>query len=406
MSYYILPKKNIDFDIQVTYSVNNKIIEPIVSFSLFYYLSQAKLQVCNIVREETESRIIRKHEMVVQGPRYRTKEKEKEKENTDITLEFLNKILNPYEFIFSYVPQSILSVSKLRPYSNIFYIFMEIIQMFNLLDFFEDKNINTIHYGPNSPAVVECLDMLREDSNDVNWKYPNVQGNKWTTKDSLAPLQNLGPLQNSNVSFLSYELHESDYKNNNKYFMGVINILCNIICNQSMNGVAIIKLHNIFYKPIIDVLFMLTSMYEKIYIIKPNNTNMFDSERYIICKNFILNQQRIVTYNYYLYHLNNIVVDKEIVSIIKNDLPYYFMNKIEESNIIIGHQQLEYIDHLISLYKSKNREDKIEIIKKNNIQKCILWCDKFKIPYNKFTDRINIFLQQPSASVAVHSEEA
>jgi len=31
-------------------------------------------------------------------------------------------------------------------------------------------------------------------------------------------------------------------------------------------------------------------------------------------------------------------------------------------------------------------------LKKSNIQKCIQWCDKFKIPYNKFTDKVNIFL--------------
>jgi hypothetical protein len=65
---------------------------------------------------------------------------------------------------------------------------------------------------------------------------------------------------------------------------------------------------------------------------------------------------------------------------------------LEELNIIIGHQQLEFMDQLISLYKNKNREDKIESLKKSNIQKCIQWCDKFKIPYNKFTDKVNIFL--------------
>jgi hypothetical protein len=77
---------------------------------------------------------------------------------------------------------------------------------------------------------------------------------------------------------------------------------------------------------------------------------------------------------------------------LKEEIPYYFVNKLEESNIIIGHQQIEFIDQLISLYKNKNREDKIETFKKNNIQKCIQWCDKFKIPYNKFTDKVNIFL--------------
>ena len=65
---------------------------------------------------------------------------------------------------------------------------------------------------------------------------------------------------------------------------------------------------------------------------------------------------------------------------------------MEESNIIIGHLQLEQYDQIINLVKNKNKDDKIETLKKNNIQKCIQWCDKHKIPYNKFVDKLNIFL--------------
>jgi hypothetical protein len=36
--------------------------------------------------------------------------------------------------------------------------------------------------------------------------------------------------------------------------------------------------------------------------------------------------------------------------------------------------------------------DKIESLKKTNIQKCIQWCEKFKIPNNKFAEKVNIFL--------------
>ena len=61
-------------------------------------------------------------------------------------------------------------------------------------------------------------------------------------------------------------------------------------------------------------------------------------------------------------------------------------------NIIIGQQQIEALDQIVLLYKNKNKDDKIEIIKKNNIQKSVTWCEKFKIPCNKFTEKTNIFL--------------
>ena len=61
-------------------------------------------------------------------------------------------------------------------------------------------------------------------------------------------------------------------------------------------------------------------------------------------------------------------------------------------NIIIGQQQLEALNQVISIVKTKNKDEKIEILKKTNIQKSVNWCEKFKIPYNKFSDKINIFL--------------
>jgi hypothetical protein len=73
-------------------------------------------------------------------------------------------------------------------------------------------------------------------------------------------------------------------------------------------------------------------------------------------------------------------------------VPYYFKNKIDDLNIIIGQQQLEAFDQIITLYKNKNKEDKIESIKKTNIQKSVSWCEKYKIPCNKFAEKINIFL--------------
>jgi hypothetical protein len=61
-------------------------------------------------------------------------------------------------------------------------------------------------------------------------------------------------------------------------------------------------------------------------------------------------------------------------------------------NIIIGQQQLESIDQIINILKNKNKDEKIETIKKSNIQKSIAWCEKFKIPHNKFSEKVNIFL--------------
>ena len=66
---------------------------------------------------------------------------------------------------------------------------------------------------------------------------------------------------------------------------------------------------------------------------------------------------------------------------------------MDDMNIIIGQQQIESLDIIINILKNKNREDKIETIKKSNIQKSVAWCEKYKIPCNRFLEKINIFLQ-------------
>ena len=135
-------------------------------------------------------------------------------------------------------------------------------------------------------------------------------------------------------------------------------------------------------------------MFDKIFIIKPLTSNILNGERYIVCKCF---NMRYLEENYIKLEKNieNILLSNikiNIHSLISNEIPYFFLNKIEESNAMIGQQQLETYSQLINLYNNKNKEDKINILKRNNIQKCIQWCIKKQIPYNNFTDKVNIFL--------------
>jgi len=55
-------------------------------------------------------------------------------------------------------------------------------------------------------------------------------------------------------------------------------------------------------------------------------------------------------------------------------------------------KQLEAFDQIITIYKNKNKDEKIDNIKKINIQKSVAWCEKYKIPCNKFSEKTNIFL--------------
>ena len=81
----------------------------------------------------------------------------------------------------------------------------------------------------------------------------------------------------------------------------------------------------------------------------------------------------------FIKNYDSIYTDYNISSIINSELPNYFMNKIDDMNIMLGHQQLEVINNMFRILKGKNREEKIENLKKTNMQKCISWCEKMNL---------------------------
>jgi hypothetical protein len=181
----------------------------------------------------------------------------------------------------------------------------------------------------------------------------------------------------------------------NTYIISLINTLMIIFRNQEKNGSCIIKISQTFNKPIIDILYILSSLYDKTYILKPNTSNITTYDKYIICKGFQKNEikQKIHKINYFkLIIFLKKLEGKKIVSILDSEIPYYYLTKLDDINMTIGQQQIESLDLIINLLKNKNKEEKIELIKKNGIQKSVAWCEKYKIPCNKFSEKTNIFL--------------
>ena len=325
--------------------------------------------------------------------------------NLDIQNEEMNNIkknINTHEFLFTKVPDINIPVCKVVPKSYIFFIIIEIINVFNIFDLFSNKTVELISYSENSECVINSLNVFK----DYNVKYKNIniihqslnekdlitQKNDYNF-DSQVCFSNFNNISSPKTEFFIFLFYEIEmYTNIHIYTQGLIKIVYNMLINQKENGISIIKIDHIFYKPVIDILFLLTSLYEKVYIIKPNSSDITTNERFIVCKNFDASLEMI---EYYILNLKICISEKEkfIYSLIDHDLiPCYFLNKLEDLNITIIHQQIETLDQIIGIAKNKNKEDKLCVSKKNNIQKCILWCEKNKIPYNKLFDKSNTFL--------------
>ena len=313
--------------------------------------------------------------------------------------ENIRNIIHPYKFIYSNVPNTSISVSKLKPFSNTFYDFIEIIKSLNIFELYTNKKINTLLFGENSYAIMECMDIIREDYSD-NYNYINDFKNYYF-------IINSNDIQKKSIDFLFYDLFIQQNGNTvvmNNYNI-IIKLLHSIFCYQNIHGICVIKVGDLFYKPIIDLLYILSNSYNNIYIIKPITSDITNNEKYIVCKDFSIHDNNLELYTQYLLEfikndntlLNDIINnnmnsnDIHLHNIIKNEIPSHFLNKIEELNIIFGNNQLDAYNSMLNLMKHKNKEEKIDSIKKINIQKSIHWCEKNNIPHNKFIEKLNIF---------------
>jgi hypothetical protein len=356
MNFYILPKNNNIFKIIPILKIDK--IETYTTHSLLIFYKDILEQIEKI--------------------------KKNDKDYPSEIVDNLFKTISPYEYIFSIIPGTQITISKLKVSSNTFYDFYEIANTINFIDTFS-KNINALYISENCNDLVYCHELLRKNENDFTISCENIDN----VKDINVDLFNI----------IFYEIKNEDFNNINNYVIQLLKILNIILSKQINNGNCIIKISNIFYKPIIDILYIFSSMYDKVYIIKPNTSNVNSFDKYIVCNNFILNDNTKNTYQYYYSqielflssYVNNVNVNN-IFSILSIEIPAYFLNKIDDINIIFGQQQLETIDQIINILKNKNREEKIDFYKKTNIQKSISWCEKYKIPHNKLSDKPNIFL--------------
>ena len=354
MSYYILPKINNIIIVNPKDEMNAN-LNPYVSHSLYHYYNQ--------IRCEIETNLSYGNDV-----------------SNNINYEEVIKIVNPYEYIFSKVYDSKFSVSKLKPKSNIFYEFLEVSNTINFYESYKNQIVKALYFTPNYNDIIECFEIIRENYDDEIIYYDEINE------------ENMKSLSDKKFNFLFVEIESTDFK---KYITKLIECMMIIFRNQESYGSCIIKMNHIFHKPTVDILYLLSSLYDKVYVLKPNTTNITSFDKYIVCKNFKRDESRLLQYkcNYYrlLVFLKKLEY-KHIVSILDFDIPKIFLTRIYDMNIIIGQQQLESLDTVLNIFKNKNREDKIETIKKSNIQKSITWCEKYKIPCNRFTEKINIFL--------------
>ena len=170
---------------------------------------------------------------------------------------------------------------------------------------------------------------------------------------------------------------------------------------QKMGGSFVIKIFDTFTRVTVDIIHLLALFYTDVIIIKPNTSRVANSEKYIVCKGFKLpcNMDQVIeTFSTFFKKLHAATATTVSVgSILKTpDLhKLHIVHRIEEVNAILGQQQIENIINTMGLVHGKS-SDRIDAYKKSHIQKCIEWCERYNIPYNKQSMSTNTFISSVS----------
>ena len=165
------------------------------------------------------------------------------------------------------------------------------------------------------------------------------------------------------------------------------------VCIQKKGGTFILKIFDCFMQHTVDLIELLASFYEKVYIVKPQTSRYANSEKYIVCIGFLHKNSH--DFYYYLYECFKNMSNESSSScfrFLKSQTNYGFIQKLEEYNAIFGQKQIQNIQYTYSLMDNKVKYEKIDLLIKTNIKKSIDWCIKYHIPYNKMAiNSTNIF---------------
>ena len=80
---------------------------------------------------------------------------------------------------------------------------------------------------------------------------------------------------------------------------------------------------------------------------KPETSRIANSEKYIICKGYKINDDKEL-YKTIISSYSNVINNDYIHRILNIKIPNYFLNKIEEINTLLGQYQMENISCTIT----------------------------------------------------------
>lgn len=346
--------------------------------------------------------------------------------NNNSSWDKVKKFSNEYEFIYtSSYANDYKNISNITPVSRSFFKLWEIINNYDDIIPLNTKNLKTAHIAEGPGGFIECIykyiekyninsineihgiTLLSNNRTIPNWKIKKTQVNKFNIH-----LNNIndgdGDLYNFNniTSFMESVKNDSDSFNCCDFitadggfdFSGnfneqekdfIIFLICEIYLVLNLlkvGGNAVIKIYDIYSKESIKILYILTIFFEEVLIVKPLSSRPANSEKYLLCRNYIMNND---DYNKFNGLFKEIILSKDLRLLEKEYAPYRFLKHITNYNKFYANRQIKYINCTIDLInKINNINSHNEIINErlflkkiynSNKKYAIEWCNNYNI---------------------------
>jgi 23S rRNA U2552 (ribose-2'-O)-methylase RlmE/FtsJ len=315
------------------------------------------------------------------------------------------KLTNEYETIFT-TPNTGFNISTYTPVSRSFFKMWEMIHDFkDVFNMVENMTFLFLAEGPGGFA--EAFVKYRNNSNDkyygISLKPVNKNIPEWKYQDKVIISygeDNTGDLYNkNNIDYLVNNLPKLniitadggfDFSNdfNSQEESSLRLILCEIYAAcllQEQDGHFILKIYDIFHEYTLKTICFLKRFYKLIHMVKPLSSRPANSEKYLICTNFVGSNQDLLKLGNLIRDYDNLNLKeffKNIpydLNVLHNIVSYNLYYTLRQSYYI--ETTVQYINEFSKTFYDENIKNKIKEINTKHKEKAIKWCQKYNLPH-------------------------
>ncbi len=205
------------------------------------------------------------------------------------------------------------------------------------------KNYNLPSYNKNILNKFLCITYGKDNTGDIN-NIDNINHIKNIAKKQFYLITADGGFDEGNDFNHKEQLH----------YQLILNEIITAITLQKTNGHFILKMFDILTETSVHLLYMLFLCYKDVYIYKPKTSRPTNSEKYVICKNFEIDETRRHIILSELKKLSETVYHSKTKFIsfrLFKTIPDIFINKIKECNTMLLDKQCLHLERAIELCK-------------------------------------------------------